>query len=1794
MSSNKGKSDDNLKDKIKNLFRRNKDTVSLTKGPSRELTTILSPEILKDIGPESPGNNRIKTIKELADAVHKKKLEPNAIEALWCAIQDLFLPQTVSEKRHVALNFLRCLLEGQKDNLGLLRSHFFHVIQSLTHLENMEERLELFAILSDNGKSLLDFEEEAGPFLLMIMPDVIQIGKAGHLLPLLISIVKFNAAYLDEDVVSGFVKQTCVICNRRSSDDQKNDNEIQLSLDVLAAVLSYSYLPSDVLKDVISALCRMVNVRKFCEPSWMLMRKLLGTHLGHSCIYTMCNMLQVEEKPVDDSLLRGAIFYIGMALWGSKKVKDLKHSPAAVLPSFLHALDLDSPKIHYEVMLSTQRLVKKYGKELPHATWEIILDLLDSVYKHLNTAKDLSAHPQTPVELHDTLSSIEQLYEHGNYSGPVDRFFRIIEKCAAKRPENSVILLITYLALDIHPEKENWIKNLYLLLEKYFRMDRRKQVRQKVLEVLSFIISINKHLYEDDLINCIILPLMCHVDEDVSIREIMVQILIDLAQTCSPHNFLDIINIVEKIMSCKQHIYLTSENSEIVVESSFRVVKSTVRLLVDLFCDKLYRSPPGVCIKLYDVLVTHLSNQIDSLAEFRSFAAGAVRKAIVECLLNLRADASMRVGISTKPLKFSPFVVCDWNDSQVSPPASPVSTTQPSSSQWCNNTHLYYNKSFSIFIRLLEHEKDWEVLKCVLERLPVLLQNKTIVLSKDKMLVDTLCSRLCAMINDRNLRLPEQLTGLPDKFTKSNFHEYVFPVLASLVNYHNYLDRQKQIELIKCLEFGMVSKVAKSCVNALRLCTLEMQDTMMRLLPSVLLQLSKISATITMAIPVLAFLSSIVRLPNMYANFVEEEYMSVFAIALPYTNPFKFSHYTVSLAHHVIAIWFIRCRQPFRKGFVQFIHKGLKQNVLQQFEENARIALQNQNQDSSDRVRSGSYSEAALRSRRRMQSGSAVSRSEVNAPVDEKLSQFHRELTETCTDVMARYTFGNFSPIPHRSHMAEFLLAGGQYQTWLVGNKLITITTSGSGNKLGNSGVCEKCVAAYQAVEQKDHKTGRRRHKSAKVVRENSMTMVPQQKLAQDDLTLKHRKSVDDLDLDMLGKNVAVQTGSSLNENAGTADNELLESLFLGNMKTSDPQMPIHICNCWCTNWAEIHIRAPSGNLSWMMRTENETGQHSVQDSQVQDITMIFASIGKKRRADSDRRSHRIESGSIGEEEYETLYKQHFENNIKHENIMNAIPKTELPQIAEVDNSQIMDRPGSLGFTASSVTEETNVDTHEVSDALFIPSNESARNHDITPGSIRRSNSSPSVLSGSSDTLSPRDSISDVVQFGPLPKSEKRVSVPKSSDSDKSDIDLKMLEGQGQASSEQKEVDSHKTVKFDITPADENDGTQMSKSVNTTKVTDASANNVQSDSNKNMNVPKEYTSMLTRQLSPSPASSEASSTPEEVGELPASLKRPRGHTVAGTQLSGLSDTSSSLKSQSSKPMSGDSKVGVSPSFVFLQLYHNGQIQVNDTPLLLPNNEATERAIKMLDYICPYETHKIGVIYVGSGQTKDEKAILSNTYGSDRYVRFIQSLGRLIRLKDCNPRRVYLGGLETKGTDGEFTYGWQDESTQLIFHIATLMPNKEGDPNCNAKKLHIGNDYVTVVYNDSDEDYKIGVIKGQFNYVNIVIKPLDHGSNAVTLQAKEVPFQDQITTDIAGILGHTDTKVISDANLSALVRQIAIHCNLASMVLQRQASHSNDPFANNWLERLRQIKRMKDIAVLGTDPNKRTEDFTSYV
>lgn len=65
-----------------------------------------------------------------------------------------------------------------------------------------------------------------------------------------------------------------------------------------------------------------------------------------------------------------------------------------------------------------------------------------------------------------------------------------------------------------------------------------------------------------------------------------------------------------------------------------------------------------------------------------------------------------------------------------------------------------------------------------------------------------------------------------------------------------------------------------------------------------------------------------------------------------------------------------------------------------------------------------------------------------------------------------------------------------------------------------------------------------------------------------------------------------------------------------------------------------------------------------------------------------------------------------------------------------------------------------------------------------------------------------------------------------------------------------------------------------------------------------------------------------------------------------------------------------------------------------------------------------------------GQANSEVDILRNVHGSLRYTEFLKGLGTLIKLSDTDSHSVFLGGLERDGTDGKFTYIWQDDIMQV--------------------------------------------------------------------------------------------------------------------------------------------------------------------
>ncbi|XP_016120374.1 tuberin-like, partial [Sinocyclocheilus grahami] len=168
------------------------------------------------------------------------------------------------------------------------------------------------------------------------------------------------------------------------------------------------------------------------------------------------------------------------------------------------------------------------------------------------------------------------------------------------------------------------------------------------------------------------------------------------------------------------------------------------------------------------------------------------------------------------------------------------------------------------------------------------------------------------------------------------------------------------------------------------------------------------------------------------------------------------------------------------------------------------------------------------------------------------------------------------------------------------------------------------------------------------------------------------------------------------------------------------------------------------------------------------------------------------------------------------------------------------------------------------------------------------------------------------------------------------------------------------------------------------------------------------------------------------GPLSPAGHRPRGHTISVSAPSSRRERKMDRDSYHNRggPSNIEKSSGLSPSFVFLQLYHSPFFgNEANKPLLLPKSQLIDRAVKVLDQMPPYDTHKIGVVFVGAGQANNEVSILSNEYGSNRYAQFLTGLGKLIHLKDCDPDQIFLGGLDQYGDDGEFTYCWHDDIMQ---------------------------------------------------------------------------------------------------------------------------------------------------------------------
>ncbi|OQR80246.1 tuberin-like [Tropilaelaps mercedesae] len=970
--------------------------------------------------------------------------------------------------------------------------------------------------------------------------------------------------------------------------------------------------------------------------------------------------------------------------------------------------------------------------------------------------------------------------------------------------------------------------------------------------------------------------------------------------------------------------------------------------------------------------------------------------------------------------------------------------------------------------------------------------------------------------------------------TSSDIQQKILPILVVFPIHKADLSNNAQRILVNTLLQGMSSKAAPQCIRTLTLVLLQMQDQMYRMAENVITKLSTISDTKAVALPVLDFLSSLITLPGIFSSFTKDNYNKVFAIALPYTNSVKFSRYTVALAHHVIALWFLKCKTEFRPDFTSFIMKRLRNYSRSAAPESS---LSSGTFEPLQRSRSGSLNErkAGIQSSSSGGVGSGSS-GRIGAGVvlgESGHPQLQDELVEAADDFLNQYSQGACSLQPRKSRAEHFLVNGGQSVTWVSNNKVLTITTSGcvTNTSSNSGGVCEKCLRLCRVSGGADADGnapgggGSGSGGTSNTAPPGTTPGTPLTPLTPATPGGSYGPPNFNNNANLSSWESLAQSSTSLSPvGSGCPGNERSTAVSAGSKKSRN-----------LYELAPRSMSVASRDELGIGKATRSDGQPTVKYSSDEQIYQHTFSQQQQQSSSSGSGGSGVGAGEGGV-------------------VLARVCNCWCRNWAEIT----VRRPS--GITSCTLRLQNDVFTtmplHDVAipdiatmftNLRVAPLPEPAEGTgSVQPPTLPTAGpdaGAPSTEEGDSGRRRHAEPIPSAFASGALPPTQK--SAPSS-------------------------------------PTEPAPKPLIQRSVSMTEKERCTKKSPRNE--KYASIPEEPKSKR-GSLALVPGSDACDlfygerCAPSMFGAFPgsgdSSMFRDRARTISVMTPTRQPTPVDFCPWKEEVPYT--ERACLSPKFLFSRLYdmeavarsggevgHPSKLATNQPQPLMATPEDCSNTLEVLDQTLAYETHKIGVVYVDVDQQDSDAKMLANSFGSRRYMNFLQGLGAYVRLKDIHGVSTYSGGLDTKyGEDGDFSITWHDDVMQVMFHVATLMPTRASDTQCSGKKKHIGNDFVVIVYNNSGNEYT--PTKSNFLHACIIVTPQAENTSLVRVWLKK-----ELVPEVGADEELTRGCSIRDDALPKYARQLALHMNIASTIHVMGST-----YVNNWLERLRIIRRLRD-------------------
>uniref|UniRef100_A0A8C9RIN1 Signal-induced proliferation-associated 1 like 2 n=1 Tax=Scleropages formosus TaxID=113540 RepID=A0A8C9RIN1_SCLFO len=161
-----------------------------------------------------------------------------------------------------------------------------------------------------------------------------------------------------------------------------------------------------------------------------------------------------------------------------------------------------------------------------------------------------------------------------------------------------------------------------------------------------------------------------------------------------------------------------------------------------------------------------------------------------------------------------------------------------------------------------------------------------------------------------------------------------------------------------------------------------------------------------------------------------------------------------------------------------------------------------------------------------------------------------------------------------------------------------------------------------------------------------------------------------------------------------------------------------------------------------------------------------------------------------------------------------------------------------------------------------------------------------------------------------------------------------------------------------------------------------------------------------------------------------------------------------------------------------------ELNIQCLRLALNSPKVPEQLLKLDEQGLSFQ-HKVGILYCKAGQSTEEE-MYNNEGGGPAFDEFLDLVGQRVRLKGFTKYRAQLDNkTDSTGTHSMYT---TYKDYELMFHVSTLLPYTPNNRQQLLRKRHIGNDIVTIVFQEPGAlPFTPKSVRSHFQHVFVIVK-----------------------------------------------------------------------------------------------------------